>query len=47
MSYSVMEIINIIKRITGKSFNTVFDQLREGNPPSLLSASNKANEKLG
>jgi len=47
MGYSVIDIINTIKRITGKSFVTVFDQRREGDPPSLLSASNKANEKLG
>jgi len=45
--YSITEIINIIKNITGKSFISVFAQRREGDPPSLVSVSNKANSKLG
>ncbi len=45
--YSVREIINIVRQVSGKDFKIRESDRREGDPPVLISSSKKAKEKLG
>ena len=44
--YSVREVIETAKRITGKDFKVIEDDRREGDPPILVADSKKLKEKL-
>ena len=45
--YSVKEVIDTCKRVTGKDFKVNLDERREGDPGILIADSSKINEKLG
>lgn len=44
--YSVKEVIETVKKVTGKDFKVVEEQRREGDPPFLIAHSKKAKEIL-
>ena len=44
--YSVREVIETAKKITGKDFKVIEDNRREGDPPVLVADSKKLKEKL-
>lgn len=44
---SVLEVIDSVKRITGKDFTVTYAPRREGDPPVLVGSSDKAKEVLG
>ena len=44
--YSVKEVIDTSKKITGKDFKVIEDKRREGDPPILIADSNKLKSKL-
>ncbi len=44
--YSVREVIETAKKITGKNFKVIEDKRREGDPPILVADSKKLKEKL-
>lgn len=45
--YSVNQIIKECERITQKKANVVYEQRREGDPPSLVASAKKINKELG
>lgn len=45
--YSVLEIIDAAKRVTGKNFKVEYEKPREGDPPILVGSSEYAKEKIG
>lgn len=45
--YSVRQVIETVRRVTGKEFKVVEAERREGDPPTLISDSRKAAEVLG
>lgn len=45
--FSVREIINVVEKISGKRLNVVEGMRREGDPPVLISRSEKAKKVLG
>ncbi|MFC1752807.1 UDP-glucose 4-epimerase GalE [Thermoproteota archaeon] len=45
--FSVREIINTVKAVTGKEFTVIEAPRREGDPPVLVGSFEKANEVLG
>ncbi|RJO62241.1 UDP-glucose 4-epimerase GalE [candidate division WS5 bacterium] len=45
--YSVREIIDVAKKVTGRKIHVVEEQKREGDPAILIASSNKAIEELG
>ncbi|MCF0226563.1 MAG: UDP-glucose 4-epimerase GalE [Methanobrevibacter sp.] len=45
--YSVKEVIDTCKKVTGKDFKVNLDERREGDPGILIADSSKINEKLG
>lgn len=45
--YSVREIIDIVKKVSGKDFRVEETERRKGDPPILISSSQKAREILG
>ena len=45
--YSVLEVIDMCKKVTKKDFEVKIDERREGDPAVLVADSNKINEKLG
>ncbi len=44
---SVLEIIDSVKKITGKDFAVCYDERREGDPPKLVGCGEKAKDILG
>lgn len=44
---SVLEVIDSVKRVTGKEFNVTLTQRRAGDPPVLVGSSAKAQKVLG
>lgn len=44
---SVLEIIEAVKRVTGKTFKVTSAPRREGNPPYLVGSSENARHVLG
>lgn len=44
---SVLEIIESVKKITGRTFNVVYSPRREGDPAQLIGSSEKAQKILG
>ena len=44
---SVLEVIEAVKRVTGREFEVVYSQRREGDPARLVGSSAKAREVLG
>lgn len=44
--YSVREVIDTVKKVTGKNFNVVETKRRPGDPPELVADSNKAQKVL-
>ncbi|HYE74009.1 MAG TPA: UDP-glucose 4-epimerase GalE, partial [Blastocatellia bacterium] len=45
--YSVMEVIEAARQVTGKEIKVVFEAPRAGDPSRLISNSAKANKVLG
>ena len=45
--FSVREVIESVKKVTGRTFNVVETQRREGDPAILIGSSQKAQELLG
>ena len=45
--YSVREVIDMCKKVTGVDFEVVVDERREGDPAILIADSSKIKEKLG
>lgn len=45
--YSVRQVIDAVKRVTGKDFKVIETDRREGDPPYLIAESRKASDKLG
>ena len=45
--FSVREVIESVKKVTGRTFNVVETQRREGDPAILIGSSKKAQELLG
>ena len=45
--FSVREVIESVKRVTGRNFNVTQTQRREGNPAILIGSSKKAKDTLG
>lgn len=45
--FSVKEILNIVEKISGKKLNIIEGARREGDPPVLISSSQKAKKVLG
>ena len=45
--YSVKEIVNTVKRITGKDFKVINSKRRAGDPPMLIANSEKIKKELG
>lgn len=45
--FSVREVIDSVKKVTGRTFNVVETQRREGDPAILIGSSKKAQELLG
>ncbi|MCX7793369.1 MAG: UDP-glucose 4-epimerase GalE [Thermodesulfovibrionales bacterium] len=45
--YSVREVIESVKRVSGKDFKVVEGERRQGDPPILISDSSKAHKVLG
>ncbi|MGN0177320.1 MAG: UDP-glucose 4-epimerase GalE [Methanobrevibacter sp.] len=45
--YSVREVIDMCKKVTGRDFEVKIDERREGDPDILIADSNKIKEKLG
>jgi len=45
--YSVIEIIEMVKKITGKDFNVTYSTRRPGDPPKLIGNAKKALDVLG
>lgn len=45
--FSVREMIEAVKKITGKSFTVIEDKRRPGDPAVLIAESSKAQQKLG
>lgn len=44
---SVIEVVDTVKKVTGKDFNVVYDDRRSGDPPTLVGSSAKAEAILG
>lgn len=44
---SVLEIVEAVKKVTGKAFKVVLDERRTGDPAALVGSSSKAREILG
>lgn len=44
---SVLEVVNSVKKITGKEFQVTFSDRRAGDPPKLVGSSEKAQKILG
>lgn len=44
--YSVLEIIEAVKKVTGKEIKTIFGKRREGDPPALIGSSEKIKKVL-
>ena len=45
--YSVREVIDMCKKVTGNDFEVVVDERRDGDPARLIADSSKIREKLG
>ena len=45
--FSVKEVIESARKITGKTINAIEDKRREGDPPKLVGSSEKIRKKLG
>jgi len=45
--FSVREVIDAVKKVTGKDFEVVESERRAGDPPILIAASEKIREELG
>jgi UDP-glucose 4-epimerase len=45
--YSVRQVIDAVKRVSGRDFNVVEEQRRPGDPPVLTSEATKARTELG
>lgn len=45
--YSVREVIDTVRKVTGKDFNVIETERREGDPPYLVAQSIKAEKMLG
>lgn len=45
--FSVLEVIESVKRVTGKKFPVVYEARRAGDPPALVASSQKAKDILG
>jgi len=45
--HSVMEVIEVCRRVTGREITAVMGKRREGDPPVLVASSKKAKERLG
>jgi len=45
--YSVREVIEVVRRVTGKDFNVREVARREGDPPKLIASADRAREVLG
>jgi UDP-glucose 4-epimerase len=46
-SYSVLDIINTIEKVTGRKINYKIDQPRQGDPPILVASNKKIHDILG
>ncbi|MDD5578208.1 MAG: UDP-glucose 4-epimerase GalE [Methylobacter sp.] len=44
--YSVLEVIDVVKKVTGKDFNVIIDKRRPGDPAILIGDSTKASQIL-
>jgi UDP-glucose 4-epimerase len=45
--YSVMEVIEAVKKVTGMNISVGFDRRRPGDPAVLVASSNRAKSELG
>lgn len=45
--YSVLEVIDVARRVTGKSIPVTLSKRREGDPPVLIASSGRAKKELG
>jgi UDP-glucose 4-epimerase len=45
--FSVQQVIDVVKQVTGKHFNVIYEERRQGDPPALVAASHKIRRKLG
>lgn len=45
--FSVKEVINMVKKVTGKEFPVIEDKPRPGDPPVLVASYSKARKELG
>lgn len=45
--YSVREVIDVVKKVSGKNFKVIEAPRRAGDPPALISEANKIKEVLG
>jgi UDP-glucose 4-epimerase len=44
---TVLEVIDAVRKVTGKDFTVAFAERRDGDPPSLVGSSEKAEKTLG
>jgi UDP-glucose 4-epimerase len=47
IGYSVMDVIESVRRVTGRDFPVVFKERRPGDASALVASSDKAREILG
>jgi len=45
--FSVQEVIDVARRVSGREFNVIYDQRRDGDPARLVADSRKAQDMLG